>query len=297
VKAQRDYIAGPVRFALEIQPDGRVSSVSVLRVPATDAGFEETVEACLAKWRFERAPPGQTGLRHQEGLLHFRLDAKEELAIRALLESLAAAWNAGNMAAVEDLAARGDSRTVAVEAAPSLRVQIEGENNPEPWSLALEPEVESIHFHGQNFVGVRQGFRRVPRGAPSPAPAGEPLYLDAFAIRGPQGWRFVRISAPKPGPQDTARVGGAVRQPRKVRNVNPRYPEGAKNRRIQGSVVLECLLTPEGKVRDITVLYAHDKGLADAAVAAVRQWEYTPTLMDGMPVPVIMTVTVHFRLS
>ena len=69
VRAQRTYIAGPVRFAMDIRPDGTVSSVEVRDVPARDIGFEETVEACLSKWRFEPAPAGENGIRHQEGRL------------------------------------------------------------------------------------------------------------------------------------------------------------------------------------------------------------------------------------
>jgi protein TonB len=61
-------------------------------------------------------------------------------------------------------------------------------------------------------------------------------------------------------------------------------------------VILDCLVTPEGKVTEIRVLRGIPL-LDAAAIDAVRQWEYTPTLIDGKPVPVIMTVTVNFRLS
>ena len=89
------------------------------------------------------------------------------------------------------------------------------------------------------------------------------------------------------------RVGGGIREPRKVKNVPPRYPEAAQRARIQGVVILECLITAEGKVRAVHIL--RGVPLLDvAAIEAVRQWRYTPTLVDGQPVPVIMTVTVAF---
>ncbi len=92
------------------------------------------------------------------------------------------------------------------------------------------------------------------------------------------------------------RVGGNIREPRKVRHVNPVYPEIAKQARVQGIVVLQCLITPEGNVGQVTVLRGIPL-LDEAAIEAVRQWRYTPTLLEGRPVPVIMTITVNFRLS
>jgi protein TonB len=61
-------------------------------------------------------------------------------------------------------------------------------------------------------------------------------------------------------------------------------------------VVLECTISPSGRVEDVRVV----KGVAlleDAAVDAVRQWVYTPTLLRGVPVRALMTVTVSFRLE
>ena len=86
------------------------------------------------------------------------------------------------------------------------------------------------------------------------------------------------------------------REPRKVKHVSPDYPEVARQARVQGVVVLECVVSPEGKVTDIKVLRGIPL-LDMAAIEAVRQWEYTPTLRDGVAVPVIMTVTVSFKLN
>ena len=92
------------------------------------------------------------------------------------------------------------------------------------------------------------------------------------------------------------RVGGGIPEPRKTRNVSPTYPPTALQARIQGVVILECTISPEGKVVNVTPLRGHPL-LTEAAVDAVRQWEYTPTLLNGVAVPVIMTVTVNFKLS
>ena len=92
------------------------------------------------------------------------------------------------------------------------------------------------------------------------------------------------------------RVGAQVKEPRKLRHVTPRYPEIARAARVQGVVVLECLIDEQGRVKEVKLL----RGLPlldQAAIEAVKQWLYTPTLLNGVPVPVVMTVTVNFRLS
>jgi protein TonB len=65
---------------------------------------------------------------------------------------------------------------------------------------------------------------------------------------------------------------------------------------VQGVVILETVIGPDGKVQDARVLRSIPL-LDQAAVESVRQWEFTPTLLNGSPVPVIMTVTVQFSLG
>jgi protein TonB len=99
-----------------------------------------------------------------------------------------------------------------------------------------------------------------------------------------------------PAPVQAVRVGGQIKEPKKLKNVAPAYPDIAKQARVQGVVILECTISPQGKVTDVKVLRGIPL-LDAAAVEAVKQWVYTPTLLNGVPVPVIMTVTVNFRLS
>ncbi len=91
------------------------------------------------------------------------------------------------------------------------------------------------------------------------------------------------------------RVGGSIKEPRKIKDVKPVYPADAEAAGIQGVVILEAVVSPSGSVSDARVLRSVP-GLDQAAVDAVRQWEFTPTLLNGVPVPVIMTVTVNFTL-
>ena len=99
-----------------------------------------------------------------------------------------------------------------------------------------------------------------------------------------------------PPPPQAVRVGGQIKEPKKLKNVPPTYPDIAKQARVQGVVILECTISPQGKVTDVKVLRGIPL-LDQAAIDAVKQWVYTPTLLNGVPVPVIMTVTVQFTLQ
>jgi protein TonB len=101
---------------------------------------------------------------------------------------------------------------------------------------------------------------------------------------------------PKPVRRDPIRVGGNVQESKLIRRIEPVYPELAKRARVQGKVVLVVTVDEEGNVSDIRVTSGHPL-LDDAALSAVRQWKYSPTLLNGEPVPVIATVTVIFNLK
>lgn len=103
-------------------------------------------------------------------------------------------------------------------------------------------------------------------------------------------------ASPRPSPSPGAfRVGGRIPAPKKLHDVRAVYPEMARQARVQGVVVVECTVSPEGRVTGARV--TRSVPLLDAAaLAAVSQWEFEPTLVDGVAVPVIMTSTVSFSL-
>ncbi len=177
-----------------------------------------------------------------------------------------------------------------------------------------------------SFVTVRAELPTVPappraRADPSPAPAINP---DAAPVEEPE---FLRPELPErvddtllgreivlgggdinamlhPPPPAAAGavestpvpVGGSIRQPQKLHHVTPIYPDIARSARVSGVVILEAILAEDGTVRDVRVLRSVPL-LDAAAVAAVREWRFTPTLLNGTPVPVVMTVTVAFTLN
>ena len=118
-----------------------------------------------------------------------------------------------------------------------------------------------------------------------------PLAPDVLSCGDEDSWPRARSAAGGP-----AGVGGRIKEPKKIVNVPPIYPEAAKREHVQGVVILEATISTSGCIRELTVLQGV-RMLNAAALNAVVRWRYTPTLLDGEPVPVIMTVTVNFRLS
>ncbi len=101
---------------------------------------------------------------------------------------------------------------------------------------------------------------------------------------------------PPPSPAKPARVGGAIEPPRKIVHVAPVYPQLARTAHVSGFVILEALIDEQGQVRDARVIRSIPL-LDQAAVDAVRQWRFTPTVLNGQVIPIVMTVTVNFRLD
>lgn len=114
----------------------------------------------------------------------------------------------------------------------------------------------------------------------------------------------VREARPKPrastGPAAPApvRVGGNIRPPTKTRDVRPVYPPSMRDAAREGRVPLEAIIGREGAVVSVRVATAQvHPDFAQAAIDAVQQWQFTPTLLNGRPVEVVMTVTVEFELE
>ena len=90
-------------------------------------------------------------------------------------------------------------------------------------------------------------------------------------------------------------MGGNIKAPTLLKRVPPTYPPIALSARVSGIVILESTIGVDGRVIDAKILRSVPL-LDQAALDAVRQWEYTPTLLNGTPVPVVMTATVSFSL-
>jgi len=133
----------------------------------------------------------------------------------------------------------------------------------------------SLHPQGGDPTDGGGGTRDVPGSDAIPSEALPPL--------------------PPPPPQQPIHVHSGIQPPRKIVDVSPTYPTLARAAHQEGIVILEAVIDTRGAVETARVLRGYAL-LDQAAVEAVRQWRFTPALLDGQPVPVVMTVTVIFTL-
>ena len=101
-----------------------------------------------------------------------------------------------------------------------------------------------------------------------------------------------------PGAQEpTHRIGEeGVKSPVLVREVKPKYTEGAMRRKVQGLVELNAVILKDGTVGDVTVTRSLDEELDQEAIAATKQWTFRPGTKDGEPVNVSVFIELTFTL-
>jgi len=139
---------------------------------------------------------------------------------------------------------------------------------PETWAPAYEPALNGVVNGVVDNIGTN--VVSVPNPAP-PAPV---------------------ITTPK----DPVRMHRGITAPDKVVNVAPVYPPLARSAHIEGYVILETVIDVSGNVTSVTVLRGHPM-LDQAALDAVQQWKFTPARLNDEAIPVVMTVTVQFKLQ
>ena len=101
---------------------------------------------------------------------------------------------------------------------------------------------------------------------------------------------------PKPKPTGPVRIGGNVQAAKLVNRITPIYPPLARQTRISGTVRLHAIISKDGSIQQLEVMSGHPL-LQQAALDAVRQWRYQPTLLNGEPVEVDTTIDVIFSLN
>jgi TonB family protein len=92
------------------------------------------------------------------------------------------------------------------------------------------------------------------------------------------------------------RIGGEAAQAKLIKKIQPVYPPAAKAARIQGTVQLDVAISADGVPQDIRVVSSPSDDLSQSALEAVRLWRYSPTLLNGDPIPVVTTVIVNYTL-
>lgn len=128
----------------------------------------------------------------------------------------------------------------------------------------------------------------------TPGPAGTPTGLDTVVATAPHAAAALTVVA-KP-PDKPVQVGGDVQAAKLIRKIVPDYPALAKQARIQGTVRLTGVIAKDGSIEQLQVISGNPL-LIPAAVAAVKQWLYRPTFLNGLAVEVIAPIDVIFTLS
>jgi len=165
---------------------------------------------------------------------------------------------------------------------------------PPPPAPTTGPRVESLRTDTAPLVAP-DGISTEP-GIEPPVDA-PPIEGGVISFGDCNNCASVVDAAPPPPARasEPIRVGGNIRPPQKVSDAAPEYPPIARAAGVEGIVILEAVIAEDGAVQNVRVLRSIPL-LDAAAMAAVRQWRFTPTLLNGQPVPIVMTVTVAFKL-
>lgn len=171
-----------------------------------------------------------------------------------------------------------------IPAAPSMRSTRNVPSVIAPDKIS-PPVDEPVSLSGPPSLDVPAGVGAVDFGA-----IGNSLVTGVPPVAPPP------LPDPPPPPTKIYRAGQGVREPRRIAGGAPEYPVIARNARVQGTVVLEAIINERGGIERIRVVKSEPL-LDGAAIAAVRGWRYTPTLLNGVPVSVMMTITINFTLQ
>ena len=171
---------------------------------------------------------------------------------------------------------------------PATEMQLLSRIAQQPADIVNYLELAKVYRANKRFDEAEQLLLRAVDLLREERRTGQPFNVAPTMAR-PTAQTYDRYQAP-------VRVGGDIREPRKLKNVAPVYPAVAQTARITGVVIMDIIVGRDGRVTDAKVLRSIPL-LDQAAVDAVRQWEFEPTLLNGVPVEVVMTVTVNFSLG
>jgi TonB family protein len=121
---------------------------------------------------------------------------------------------------------------------------------------------------------------------------------ETVVVKGQKPEGVTPAAAPMTRPPQRIRVGGNVQATKLIKMARPEYPAELQQLGIQGAVVMRAVISTTGELLNLEAINADvDARLVKAALDAVRQWQYQPTLLNGQPVEVVTTITVDFQLG
>ena len=296
----RQQVQGEVVAELKLDSAGNVADARILSGPEE---LRKSVLQSVLSWHFSKDSAGST----RQIAVTFSLPEA-----RARMEQFDASQKAFEKGAMADFAAREAAKASAA-AAEGARV--------EPRTVAFI-RVESVDDKTRAEI-----LSKLPAGAGSPFTP-ESLQNVMTVLKGIDEHLILRpvpgtgnktglvvtlaalpaspgpaapaaVPAAQPAPDSSApgpiRVGGEAAQANRIVNAAPVYPPMAKQARIQGTVTFEAVIGKDGLIKNLRLVSGHPL-LIQSAMAAVQQWAYKPTLLNGNPVEVITTIDVNYSL-
>ena len=276
---RRNGVQGTVVVEATLDASGNVSDARVVSGPSE---LRKSALNSVLQWHFASGAAGAI----RQVTIGFQLDGK---ATPAQSTGSALPLPGGAMFVNNTLAPRGlDGRTVR-----SIRVLgVSDQTRAE--LLSGLPVHEGDTLSAELIAKVEQAVK------------GFDEHLKLVAVPSAPGEAMLQIMAPdyaasamtdtQPGAPSRIKIGGTVQQTKLISQPHPMYPPDAKAARIQGVVKLSAIIGKDGAVMKIEVISGHPL-LVPAAMEAVQQWRYQPTLLNGQPVEVITQIDVNFTLT
>lgn len=285
--AMEKKVEGVVTAQVKLDDNGNVTDASILSGPEE---LRKPVLQSLLSWHFMKDVAGTT----------------RQVSVRFTLPSATA---------TPAPAVTGEKQTISITASalpPPANAQRKGVASETPAGPRV---IRSITVHGIGMpadeliakLPVRINDEFTPETMAKIQEAVHQIdeHLSTMASFLPPNGVEIRIMAPPAPPMPTAQnvappgtitVGGRVQSAKLISNPPPVYPDLARQARISGTVELGVIISPDGHMQEIHVISGHPL-LRQAALDAVKQWVYAPTLLNGQPVAVSTTVNVIFTLG
>lgn len=262
--ARTHGVQGAVTVQLKIDTSGNVSDAQVLSGP--DELHRAALQSVL-NWHFASDSAGGT----RQATIAFQLQGREAVpAAPAVLPKFnppAPPVPGATRRTIKSIRVTGLSDEAAADLSSRLGVRPGDSLSPE----SLRQLVQIVHSFDEH------------------------LAVSTTQEEGETGI-FISLPPAEPAPPARIRVGGNVQAVKLIDQPRPMYPQDAKEARIQGRVSLAAIIGKDGHVQNLTVISGHPL-LVPAAVQAVSQWVYQPTLLNGEPIVVETQIDVNFTLS
>jgi protein TonB len=293
-EAMRRRIEGSVELEAVVLENGTVADVRVVRSLDPDFGLDEAAMKAARQWLFE---PGRDSNLVPipvivSIVMDFRLDPRSTMPRPLAVDApgVAGITPPHKLVHVQPI-----YPAVAQAAGVQGTVIVEATTNPQGRVISARVTQSVSGLDEAALTAIRQWIYSpaLVRNIATPILSTVTVH---FSLGTARQAAVQNANTDRPGGGAPLRVGGDIKEPKKIVDVRPIYPRLAQEAEVQGLIIIEATIDEGGNVVDARILRAVPM-LDQAALDAVLQWKYTPPTFNGQPVSVMMTVTVNFTLG